>query len=91
MEIDAIRSDIDKINDEIFDALIKRLELSKEVAEYKIKQNIPVYSKEREEEILRRIGNKAGVKAEYIIPVFEAILDTSKKLQEDIITGKEGK
>ncbi len=91
MEIDAIRSDIDKINDEIFDALIKRLELSKEVAEYKIKQNIPVYSKEREEEILRRIRNKAGVKAEYIIPVFEAILDTSKKLQEDIITGKEGK
>ncbi|MCR5373931.1 MAG: chorismate mutase [Lachnospiraceae bacterium] len=91
MEIDAIRSDIDKINDEILDALIKRLELSKEVAEYKIKQNIPVYSKEREEEILRRIGNKAGVKAEYIIPVFEAILDTSKKLQEDIITGKEGK
>lgn len=91
MEIDAIRSDIDKINDEILDALIKRLELSKDVAEYKIKQNIPVYNKEREEEILRRIGNKAGVKAEYIIPVFEAILDTSKKLQEDIITGKEGK
>ena len=91
MEIDAIRSDIDKINDEILDALIKRLELSKDVAEYKIKQNIPVYNREREEEILRRIGNKAGAKAEYIIPVFEAILDTSKKLQEDIITGKEGK
>ena len=91
MELDMIRDDIDKLNDEILDALMKRLELSKDVAEYKIKHNLPVYSKEREEEILRRIGNKAGVKAEYIIPVFEAILDTSKRLQEDMITGKEGK
>ena len=89
--MDNIRNDIDKLNDEILDALLKRLELSEDVADYKIKHNLPVYSKEREEEIMKIIGNKAGKKAEYILPVFQAILDTSKKLQEDIISEKEGK
>ncbi|MBR5789017.1 MAG: chorismate mutase [Lachnospiraceae bacterium] len=91
MEIEEIRKEIDKLNDDILEILNKRLELSADVAEYKIKHRLPVYNREREEEIIKALGVKAGDKAKYIIPVFDAILDTSKRLQEDMITEKEGK
>ncbi|MBQ9341070.1 MAG: chorismate mutase [Lachnospiraceae bacterium] len=91
MEINEIRSKIDKVNDELLSLLLERLSLSREVAEYKINNNLPIYDKKREEEIINALTYKCKDNAEYIIPVFDAILDTSKKLQEDIISEKEGR
>ncbi|MBR4794887.1 MAG: chorismate mutase, partial [Lachnospiraceae bacterium] len=42
MEIEEIRKEIDKLNDDILEILNKRLELSADVAEYKIKHRLPV-------------------------------------------------
>ncbi|MCR5345396.1 MAG: chorismate mutase [Lachnospiraceae bacterium] len=91
MEINEIRSKIDKVNDELLSLLLERLSLSREVAEYKIENNLSIYDKKREDEIINSLTDKCKDNAKYIIPVFNAILDASKKLQEDILSEKEGK
>ena len=91
MELKDLRDGIDNINDELLELIIRRLELSEEVAEYKDKNNLPIYNKEREDAIINKIREKAGDRADYVIPVFKSILDTSKRLQKDVILRKKGK
>ena len=91
MDINEIRCKIDTLNDELFSLLSERLKLSEEVALYKAERKLPVVDKEREEAVIGLLTEKSGDNAKYIIPVFRTILDTSKKLQEDIISEKEGR
>jgi len=56
--LDELREEIDKIDNELSELLKKRLYASRGVAEYKAANNLPVYHKGREENILNSFSEK---------------------------------
>ena len=83
MDLSELRIEIDKIDEEIVKLYEKRMEISKEVATYKINTGKKVFDKEREAQKLRAVKelthndfNKHGVEE-----LFEQIMSMSRKLQ----------
>ena len=54
MELSEIRERIDSADEALLSAFLERMELAKEVAEYKAANSLPVLNKTRERESLRR-------------------------------------
>lgn len=87
MDLSNIRQQIDEIDNQILDMFLKRMELCTNVAEYKRKNNLPVFQGKREQEILERMSSRApenisnGAKL-----LFTNIMDISKCLQQQLLT-----
>lgn len=61
MDLKDIRNDIDKENQEILKLFLERMENAGKVAEYKSKNNLPVFNPEREREILKKWKRKVEI------------------------------
>ncbi len=86
LNLDELREKIDEINEQMVDLLCQRMELTTKVAEYKIKNNLPVYHPKREQEVIEKVSQKA--KDEYKTHcrmLFTTIMDMSKVAQEQTI------
>ena len=81
-----IRTKINDIDKEMMDLFIKRMKLSKEVIEYKVKYNLPVLDKEREKEVI--INNLNNLKEKdlekYYLEFIKEIMNISKEYQLDL-------
>lgn len=81
--LDSLRGEIDKIDKELTELFEKRVEIILKIADYKKQNNIPILSKEREEEVIERnekyLKNKA-LKS-YHGEFFENIMSISRKIQ----------
>jgi chorismate mutase len=88
MEISEIREKINKLDNEIIKLIAERLSLSKEVAEYKRKNNLPIRNLEREKEVLDKCNLKLrelGINdKEFTEKIVQAIIDKSASMQEEI-------
>ena len=84
------RDIIDQIDSEIIKLYEKRMDIVKEVIEFKIKNNIPVLDSSREEKML--IKNLEKIKNEdykkYYNSVLKGFLKASKDMQNDILKNK---
>ena len=60
MDIQEMRSRIDRVDDEIVRLYGERMELTREIGRFKRENGIPVLDTERERELLNRVGEKAG-------------------------------
>lgn len=84
------REIIDQIDSEIIKLYEKRMDIVKEVIEFKIKNNIPVLDSSREEKML--IKNLEKIKNEdykkYYNSVLIGFLKASKDMQNDILHNK---
>ncbi len=90
MELKDIRTEIDKIDDQLVELFTHRMSCSEQVAQYKVKNNMPIFNKKRENEILQRVTSKSGRYADCTRILFENIMEISRGLQHDMIgTGKE--
>ena len=89
MDLLELRNEIDKLDDELIPLLLKRMDISRQVAEYKVKNGIPVLNEKRELEILDDVASKCGEQGEAMKTVFSAIMDASRALQHKIIGGDE--
>lgn len=89
MDLLELRNEIDKLDDELIPLLLKRMDISRQVAEYKVQNGIPVLNEQRELEILEYVALKCGEQGEVIKTVFSAIMDASRALQHKIIGGGE--
>lgn len=87
MDLLELRNEIDKLDDELIPLLLKRMDISRHVAEYKVQNGIPVLNEQRELEILEDVASKCGEQGEVIKTVFSAIMDASRALQHKIIGG----
>lgn len=87
MDLLELRNEIDKLDDELIPLLLKRMDISRQVAEYKVQNGIPVLNEQRELEILEDVASKCGEQGEVIKTVFSAIMDASRALQHKIIGG----
>ena len=87
MDIKNIRQRIDEVDEKLLDLFLERMELSKEVVEYKKANNLPILNKEREREILKKVKEKAGEKEEYAYQLFVKLMELSKASQREILSG----
>lgn len=87
MDLLDLRKQIDDIDEQLIPLLIKRMGISKQVAEYKVQRGLPVLNEQREKEILDDVRLKCGEQGETIATVFSATMDASRALQHKIIGG----
>ena len=81
MTIDDARKEIDKIDKQLMELLLKRLSYSRAIGELKHHNSIPIFDKAREVEIFNKLKLASNSEYEYIKPVFMAILQASKDAQ----------
>ena len=85
MDLKSLRNDIDKIDSELIKLFQERMELSAKVGMYKQENNLPIFSKEREREVLNSVT--ASVKPEiegYAKTLYETIFNVSRSYQQKL-------
>ncbi|MFY9199013.1 MAG: prephenate dehydratase domain-containing protein [Acutalibacteraceae bacterium] len=89
MDINNARNDIDKIDNELVELIKKRMEIVKNVAQYKQENSLPVFDKSREREILNRVAELSGEElANYNQIIFSNLFSVSRSYQNRIITSQ---
>lgn len=83
MELNLLRNEIDKIDDQLVTLLNQRMLLSQKVASYKLQHNLEVFNPQREKQILDNLQENG----EYLFNkvIFSVIMDASKLLQESLM------
>ena len=81
MDLSDFREKLDRIDADLIRLLDERMSISKEIGEYKLANNLPVYDARRENEILGRVFDRAEYHKEAVVEVYKTILIESKKLQ----------
>lgn len=90
MDLLDLRNEIDDIDEQLIPLLKKRMNISKQVAEYKVKRGLPVLNEQREREILDSVKEKCGEDGDAIATVFSATMDASRAIQHNIMnSGRE--
>lgn len=84
-DIKAIREDINKVDSRLIKLLEERFDLSKEVKAYKLENDMPIFDKKREDEILQKIEEENKEYGTYFKNIYQTIMDESKKLQKNNI------
>ena len=86
LEIEQIRQVIDTMDAEVVDIVGKRMELVRQLAHVKLKHNMPIFQKERWQEIIEsrtHWGLKNQLKEKFMLKLFELIHDQSIQTQID--------
>lgn len=58
MDLKDLRKQINEIDDEILSLYLKRMNISKQIGQYKKEHNLPIYDQKREEELINNLLNK---------------------------------
>lgn len=89
MDLNQLRDNIDNIDSQILSLFLERMELCRDVAEYKRINNLPVFQGGREEQIISRIKAMTGDPSleNGTAALFTTIMDISKHLQNQKLLG----
>ena len=79
--INTLREDINKVNSDIIELLLKRNEISKKIGNEKRKLGLPVYDPTRESQIYEKIKSKHPENYKQLNAVFEEIIKQSRIIQ----------
>ena len=86
MELKDIRNNIDKIDDEILNLFIKRMELAGEVAKSKIQTGKAINDNTRENEIIYRLASKTPEEFKYYLKeLYSTMFSVSKSYQSTLV------
>ena len=83
--IEALRSRIDVLDENLLSTLASRLEVSRKIGAYKREHNIAIIQASRWDSILEKMiaeGEKAGLSREFVTAVFTAIHEESVRVQK---------
>ena len=89
MDLKEIRNKIDSIDAELVLLFEKRMKLSYEVAQYKIKNNLPVLNQKREDEIVAGVREKTPEIADYSETLYRTIFELSRDYQHRLMEKKD--
>ena len=90
MELIDFRNKIDLIDDEIIRLFAERMEVSSEIATYKLSKGLAVYDARREEAKVTSLEEKANPEIQkYIRPLYERIFELSRERQNELISNSE--
>jgi chorismate mutase len=89
--IDQLRAKIDIIDENILYALGSRMNVSRQIGEYKKENNIPIIQAARWDKVLSKVVEKGydyGLTEKFLKDVFTAIHEASVEVQNEIISQK---
>ncbi len=82
MELSELRVKIDEIDKALVELFVARMNVSHEVAEYKLKNNLPVLDAARERQLLDRVSDLAGEELEsYTRTLYSLMMELSRSYQ----------
>ncbi|MGQ3012946.1 MAG: chorismate mutase [Flavobacteriales bacterium] len=87
-ELEALRSMVDSLDEELLEILARRMELVEKIGRYKKQHNITVFQPERWNEIKAsrsRFGNNLTLDQDFIITILKEIHNESIRFQTEII------
>ena len=88
MEINELRTKINKMDKELLELFKERMKISEEIGLYKKENNLPILDKAREREILSRLTENADTEMSgYIKVLFASIFEMSKTHQKRNVLG----
>ena len=88
MDINILRQQINDIDKQLTELFNKRMNVSLEVAKYKIENNMPVLDKSRERAILEKVGSESHPDIEaYTRMLYSDIFNFSRSYQHKLING----
>lgn len=85
--IDQVRKDINEVSEAMAKLFLRRMDLSREVFEYKIHNGLPVFDEGREKELLERMveGTQPGAMEPYLEDFLMALMNISKEYQSRLM------
>jgi chorismate mutase len=89
LELETLREKITILDNELLEMLEERIELSKEIAEVKIENDMPMEDLKREEEIIKQRKMHTSLDGEFVESLMKLIIAESKKAQNKILEEKE--
>ena len=85
-DLQALRGDIDAIDREMVELFRRRMDVTRQVGEYKQANGIPVLDQERERQVLRNKGKLAGEElGPAVITLYQTIMALSRRQQRDLM------
>lgn len=89
-DIDALRREIDAIDQQILDLFAARVRAVLSVGDYKRSRGIPVYDPDRERSLLDRLcrAAKPPLDADTVRRLFERVVDESRRLEQHHVNGR---
>jgi len=87
MDLSDIRVRIDDIDSKLLPLFLERMDLAREVAEYKKANSLPILNKGREREILERVSRESGELEIYAHRLYSTIFELSRSYQETLNAG----
>ena len=89
-ELKEIRKEITEIDNKMAELFCQRMELVKQVAEYKKVCGMPIYDPEREAHVLENGAQRVSDPdmRSYYVNYLQAVMDISKKYQADMLEGQ---
>jgi len=90
LDIDSLRNDIDQIDGQILELVVRRISLVRAIGEYKRVRGLPVYDAERERAVIQRLMQAApeGFDSQVVRRVFERIIDESRGVEQHFVGQK---
>ena len=86
MNLTNLRNEIDKVDKELLKLFIRRMNLVTNIAEIKKENGLPIFNKERETEIIKRISAETPKFNDEAAEFFQNIMDISKKIQAKLMS-----
>jgi chorismate mutase len=83
--LDDLRKEIDEIDQQILEILVKRVDVVKQIGELKNEHNMPVVDEERREKVLELITQRAKIfhlSEDFVKKLFKEIHDHAVELQK---------
>lgn len=86
-ELSEIRKDIDSVDENLKELFEERINLCREISEYKKENGLPIYDKGREDEKLDMVskGYEDPFMKDSIREFFSFLMGVSKKMQEALL------
>ena len=82
MDLSEIRQEINRVDEELVQLFVERMNLASQVAAYKKEHNMPIFVPAREREILKKVAEQAGPEfGSYARLLFSNIMDLSRSHQ----------
>ena len=82
MKLEKLRKKIDKTDKKLLKMIEARFKITNKIGEYKMKNNIPVQNKKREQEIIRERQKETGLDKSFIKNFYSLLFKESRRMQE---------
>lgn len=86
--LNELRAQIDKLDDQLLDLLVRRMRVSRDIGQYKKEHDMPILQAQRYEELLARRAAQAvemGMDREFMRTIMQAIHEESVRQQMEVL------